>query len=243
MIRTLWALVVAVAATLFFGSIAIGASLLRVRGDVYSWATRAWSRTILRGSGVSVHVHGAEHSRWNEGQILVANHVSAFDILAIAAVIPTNYYFVAKKELECVPFFGIAWKAAGHISIDRSNRQSALASLQRAGEKIRRDRGTVVIFPEGTRSPTGELLPFKKGAFQLAIEAQVPVLPVIVAGSYEIMKTHSRRIEPRPIHLYIAPPVDPRSYAAAEVDTLVRDVHARMSTMLVQSRAGLAGAA
>ena len=81
---------------------------------------------------------------------------------------------VAKKELERIPFFGTAWKAAGHISIDRSDRTSAIQSLRRAGRSIREQRSTVIIFPEGTRSLTGEMLPFKKGAFMLALEADVP---------------------------------------------------------------------
>jgi 1-acyl-sn-glycerol-3-phosphate acyltransferase len=133
-IRTGWAYLNAILATLFFGGVAIGASVLRVRGRIYFWATQQWSRAILRASHVPVFTHGMEQVDWQAPQVLVANHTSAFDILALSSVLPGPFAFVAKKELERIPFFGIAWKAAEHISIDRSDRQSAMQSLRRAGE-------------------------------------------------------------------------------------------------------------
>ncbi len=228
MIRTAWAGLHLATATLSLGTVAILASLLRVRGDLYSELTRSWARWILWASDTSVTVHGLEHIRREEPQVVVSNHVSVYDVLAIAAALPVPFAFVAKKELERIPFFGTAWKAAGHISIDRSNRQQALQSLLQAGERIRREKSTVIIYPEGTRSRTGELLEFKKGAFMLAVEAQVPVVPAVVVGTRDIIDSRSWRIRPRPIYLYFETPVSTAGISAANADALMQRVRARM---------------
>lgn len=207
MIRTVWFFLVVAAATLYYGVQAIGASVLGVKGTLYSRLTQRWARSILWAAGVPVVTEGLENVRAGEPQIIVSNHVSWFDIFALASVLPLPFYFVAKKELERIPFFGMAWKAAGHISIDRSNRQKAIQSLREAGEQVRRDRGSVIIFPEGTRSRTGRLQPFKKGAFTLAVEAGVPLVPTVVTGSYDIMRPDSWTVHPHTVHLRFAEPV------------------------------------
>lgn len=238
MIRALWVGINLVLATVFFGLVAIFASLLRVRGGVYTWATSEWARAVLWASGTPVSLHGAERVDWREPQVLVCNHVSWYDVFAIAAVLPVGYHFVAKKELERIPLFGMAWKAAGHISIDRSNRQSAVASLRRAGEKIRSERGTVVIFPEGTRSRTGELQPFKKGAFVLAIEAGVPIVPTVVRGSFDIMPPGRWVVRPRRIHLHFCAPVPTSGYTPDQVDV----VAARVRDAMLEAQRNAPGA-
>lgn len=235
MIRTAWVMLVTGVATLFFGLIAILGSLLRIRGRLYYWATRQWSRTILRASAVPVVPHGMERIDWDAPRLVVSNHASFYDVFAIASILPSPYAFVAKKELERIPFFGTAWKAAGHISIDRTDRASAIQSLRRAGQSIREQRSTVIIYPEGTRSLTGALLPFKKGAFTLAVEAGVPIVPVIVTGSAEIQRPGSLRVFPRPVHVYFGDPVDPTEYAKGAVEPLMLEVRTRMESMLTRA--------
>lgn len=242
MIRAAWVGIVTVAATLLFGSIALGASLLRRRGPVYSWATQQWSRSIVAASGSRVDVHGGRHLVCGKARVVVANHASWFDVFALAAVLPIPFYFVAKKELEAIPFFGPAWKAAGHVSIDRSNRQSALASLQRAGERVRRDGGTVVIFPEGTRSHDGQLQPFKRGAFVLAVEAALPVVPVAVVGSREVMPAGEWRIRRGQIVLRCGAPIATAEYDAQSVDRLSERVRHALQRLLTPD-AGAVGLA
>jgi 1-acyl-sn-glycerol-3-phosphate acyltransferase len=146
-IRLLWVGLNTALSTFLFGLIAIVASLLRVRGRIYYWCTQQWSRAILWASATPVVTHGMAEIDWQQPLVLISNHVSSYDIFAIAGVLPVPYSFVAKKELERIPFFGTAWKAAGHISIDRSDRQKAMQSLRRAGDKIRAEHGTVFIFP------------------------------------------------------------------------------------------------
>ena len=232
MIRSAWVGINIALATLFFGLIAIIGSLLRVRGRLYFWATQQWSRAILWASGVKVVTHGLDRIDWNSPQVVVSNHVSFYDVFALAGVLPAPYAFVAKKELERAPFFGPAWKAAGHISIDRTDRASAVQSLRRAGESIREQRSTVIIVPEGTRSLSGELLPFKKGAFTLAAEAGVPIVPVVLRGSAAVQRPGSLRIRPGVIHLHFGEPILPEQQTGPSVEPLLSAVRSRMEAML-----------
>ncbi|HEX7243644.1 MAG TPA: lysophospholipid acyltransferase family protein [Longimicrobiaceae bacterium] len=224
MIRTLWVYTVIAGATVFYGTRAIAASLRGVRGDLYVRVTQGWARAIVRAAGVRIETRGLENVR-PEAQVIVSNHVSWFDIFALASVLPVPFHFVAKKELERIPLFGAAWKAAGHVSIDRSNRQLALESLRRAGEQIRRERSAVIIYPEGTRSRTGRLQPFKKGAFMLAVEAGVPVVPTVMVGSYDVMRPDSWRIRPRPVQIHFAEPIPTDGYGGSSGEALMERVY------------------
>jgi 1-acyl-sn-glycerol-3-phosphate acyltransferase len=236
LIRTLWTAIAGSAALVFFGvPVLYHATFGGKPAEWYVDMTRRWARVILRASGCDVVVQGMEHVHRGQAQVIVANHVSWFDVFAIAGVVEVPYHFVAKKELERIPFFGPAWKAAGHISIDRSNRERAFASLAEAGEKIRRDGSAVIIFPEGTRSRSGRLQHFKKGAFQLAIGSGVPIVPAVVSGSFRIMPPGSWIIRPNTIHVRFLPPVHPQG--AADAQALLDEVHALMVRELVHDRA------
>ena len=125
-------------------------------------STADWSSMVLRGAGVKSVIEDAKHLGRDRGQVLVSNHQSWFDVFALAAALPVRFSFVGKKELSKVPFLGQAWEKVGHIAIDRSDHKAAIESLQRVNEQFRAGR-TIIMFPEGTRSPTGELARFKKG--------------------------------------------------------------------------------
>ncbi|HEX7120045.1 MAG TPA: lysophospholipid acyltransferase family protein [Longimicrobiales bacterium] len=232
MIRTLWAYLALFFGTIFLASVVVVSALLRIRGRVYDWAGRTWGRMMLRASGTPVHIEGLENIHADRPQIFVANHVSWFDVWALAAKIPKRYRFVAKKELAMIPLFGSAWKAAGHISIDRSNRASAIRSLDEAGRLLKEDNSSVVIFAEGTRSPTGELLPFKKGAFMLALHTGVEIVPVAVVGTRRILPKGGWRIRPGPIILRFGRPIATEAYDEARRDELIAEVRGRIQSML-----------
>jgi 1-acyl-sn-glycerol-3-phosphate acyltransferase len=234
-IRTLWTALVATAVTLFWGPpVLVNAMLRRKPGTWYVDVTRSWARAIFWASGCRAEVEGVENLRAGEAQVVVANHVSWFDVFALASILEVPYHFVAKKELERIPLFGPAWKAAGHISIDRSDRERAIASLRAAGAQIRREGSAVVIFPEGTRSRSGRLQTFKKGAFQLARESGAPVVPAVVTGSFEIMPPGSWRIRPRTVHIRFLPAVLPQVYGSTEA--LMGEVHSAMLRVLLAER-------
>jgi 1-acyl-sn-glycerol-3-phosphate acyltransferase len=234
--RIIWTAVVGLSALLWWGTIVLIESVRGVRSsEWYVMATRRWARSIIWASGCPVVVHGAENVRPGMPQVVASNHISWFDVFALASVIEVPYHFVAKKELMKIPLFGRAMEAAGHITIDRSNRDRAIESLRAAGEKIRRSPGAVVIFPEGTRSRTGRLMPFKKGAFVLAAEAQVAIVPAAITGSFEIMRKGSARIHPNTIHIHFLPPIEPGevvALSAGGTEPLMDAVRSRIAAVV-----------
>jgi 1-acyl-sn-glycerol-3-phosphate acyltransferase len=236
LIRTLWTFVVGLATLAWWGPIVIWESRRGRRDDDwYVAVTRRWTRSVIWASGCPVMVHGREHLRPGVPLVVAANHISWFDVFALAAVIEEPYHFVAKKELEKIPIFGQALEPAGHIVIDRSNRERAIESLREAGEKVRRSRGVVVIFPEGTRSRDGRLSPFKKGAFMLAAESRVAIVPTAVTGSFEIMRPGSWRIYPHTIHVHFLPPIPAEQVTALGAEgpePLMELVRARIAAVV-----------
>ena len=149
---------------------------------------------------------GLERIPRDQPVVYASNHSSMFDIWALAATLPGSVRFVAKEELTRVPLLGPGMLAAGHISIDRGRKKQAFEAYARAAQTIR-SGFSAVVFPEGTRSRTGELLPFKNAPFGLAIAAQVPLVPVYVHNTFEILPKGGFRLHPRPILIRIGEPI------------------------------------
>lgn len=174
--------------TWHWGGLAVRASRRGVPdtiGGIYDQCTFNWSRGLLEAGRIVVRVEGAERLR-PRPCVYVANHLSAIDIWALVTGLPQVPRFIMKKELLKLPLFGKAAAAAGHIVVDRQRRTAAFGSYQKAAEVLKRG-ASAAIFAEGTRSRTGRLLPFKKGPFVLAIAAQIPVVPVVISGAFELM--------------------------------------------------------
>ena len=209
MLRTLWFVVNLVAYTGWYASKAVAASLLRIPnrpGGVYDECARRWAVRMIKVSKVELRVSGYGNVPQDRPVIYVSNHQSFFDIWALLTVVPGQTRFVAKKELQRIPILGRAMRSAGHIYIDRQNRQAAFSAYEEAAAYIKRGR-SAVLFPEGTRSLTGELLPFKKGPFVLALAAQVPVIPVYCAGTFTLMPKGTMRLSPHPIAIVFGEPI------------------------------------
>ena len=165
-----------------------------------------WSRILLFLSGVTVEVKGLENILAGKPQIFASNHQGAFDILALQAFIPIQFRWVAKRSLFKIPIIGWSMSLAGYVSMDRERAGSAYKSIETAAEKVRNGI-CVLIFPEGTRSATGELLPFKRGGFLLAIKSGAPVVPLSIQGSTDIMRRGSLLIRPGKIKIAIGRPI------------------------------------
>ena len=236
LLRGGWAALNIFLATIVVATPTMLAGLFRVRWPrFYDWGARGWARWILRGSGTPVQLVGMENVQRDSPLIFVSNHHSWYDVFALAAVVPRRFRFVAKKELERLPLFGRAWKAAGHISVDRSNRVSAIQSLDEAGRLIREDGGSVILFAEGTRSRDGKLLPFKKGAFMLALHTGIDIVPTAVCWTREILPKGGWRIRPGPIMVRFGEPVRTADFAVAERDALMKEVRQRIEDLLAEA--------
>jgi 1-acyl-sn-glycerol-3-phosphate acyltransferase len=232
MLRTPWYLVNLFWWTFFYGGVTLVAALFRVRNrpnGVYDWCTKGWSRRMLAASGVHVSAVGLD--KIPQGPVVfVSNHQSWFDIWVLQATLPGQVRFIAKKELTKIPFFGRAMVRAGHLTIDRQNRQKAFDAYEEAAGAIRGGM-SAVVFAEGTRSRTGDLLPFKKGPFVLGIAAGVPIVPVYVAGTFSILPKGTVRVTPRPVTLMVGDPINPVGMVYDDRERLMQQVRAQVERL------------
>jgi 1-acyl-sn-glycerol-3-phosphate acyltransferase len=184
-----------------------------------------WAKILLLICNTKVEIIGKENILRGKPQIFMANHQSDFDILIVLAHIPGQFRWLVKKELFHIPVFGAAMKSAGYIEIDRNNREKAMQSLDQAALSIREGK-SIMAFPEGTRSRLGEIKPFKQGTFYLAIKSGVPIVPISIIGSGEIMPKRSLKIKPGKIKLVIDKPIDVKNITLEnrqELITIVRN--------------------
>jgi 1-acyl-sn-glycerol-3-phosphate acyltransferase len=208
--RTIFTGITVFVMTCLLAPTAFVAHLLRLPDGVKQWCMRTWARTICRAAGVTVVLHGAEHVHVERGTVYASNHVSWFDVFALASVLP-RYTFVAKDELRRLPIFGWGAQAAGVIFLSRENRKSAFESYREAAAEVSRGK-SVIVFPEGTRGRDYHLRPFKKGPFVLAIAAKAPVVPCIVHGAREVMGKGSFAVRPNTVNVHLYAPVETAGY-------------------------------
>ena len=237
MIRSIWTSFVAVSLLCTLGGVGVVGAYFGLPRGYFIWMGRTMSRAVLWASGTPVRVIGLENIDRENPQVIACNHQSMWDVWAVAANLPVRNHFVAKKEIRKIPIFGRSAEAAGHVFVDRGHRASAVESLKVAGRRIREENSTVVTFPEGTRSLTGDLQRFKKGPFIMAIEAGVPVVPTVIDGTFEILPKRGFRLHPQPITLQYGKPVDARRFGHEDRDALIMRVHAEMAEMLAKLRA------
>jgi 1-acyl-sn-glycerol-3-phosphate acyltransferase len=192
---------------------------------------KLWSRLNLSATGLRPEYHGRERIDPDRPCIYVANHQSTLDIWLMILLLPVSTRFVAKDALFRIPILGWALSSAGFIPIDRSNHNSAMRSLEKAAVKIRSGR-PLVMFPEGTRSRDGNLAPFKKGAFHLALQAGVPVVPVSLQGTFEAMPPGFYRINRVPVHVRVHPAIDVEPFASGDARRLMHAVREAIASGL-----------
>ena len=225
--RTAYAWLIGFVYTVFWASIGILTWPLSPRGGLYLRYARIWSGWILTSLGIPLSVVGADRIQAGRTYVLMSNHQSVFDIFALFRGVEVPLRMVAKRVLFWIPILGWSMAMCGFIPIDRSNRESAIRSLARAARKIR-SGVSVLVFPEGTRSRDATLRPFKKGGFMLALDAGVPVVPVVVLGTDRIMEKGSLRVGHAAIEVRIGHPIEVHGRGAGARDRLMAEVRRAM---------------
>ena len=221
MIQTLIVIAWTVPATIFFAILAILISLVDPTGNGPHQVARTWAKSILIAGRIKVKVKGLSKIDPTTSCIYMCNHQSNFDIPVLLAYLKVQFRWLAKAELFRIPLFGFAMRRAGHISIDRTDRQAAFISLKTAVKTIR-EGASVIIFPEGTRSPDGNISPFKKGGFVMALDSGIPIVPVILHGTRSIMPKKQLRIVPGTVVVEITEPIDISGYTKKNKEALNR---------------------
>ena len=195
-------------------------------------ARTIWSPGILWFAGARLKVVGKEHLKdLPRPVIVVSNHSSFIDIPVICRSIPINLHFTAKSQIKRMPFVGLYMMATGMIFIDRSNRQKAIQSINKASTLIREGKN-VLIYPEGRRSTNGQIGMFKKGAFHLAIKSDADVVPVAISGAGKLWPKSSSRLYPGSITVQIGKPLPSSQYNEATVETYASTTREEVNHLL-----------
>ena len=223
MIRTVLILLWVVLATIFFGAIAISVSFFTRTGNPVHIVARTWARSILMFSRFPVRVNGLSNIEPDKSYVFMANHQSNFDIPVLLGYLPVQFRWLAKAELFKIWGFGRAMRGAGYVKIDRFNQESAFESINEAAQKMK-NGVSVMIFPEGTRSIDGRIKSFKKGGFVMALDSGVPIVPVIIKGTWPIMAKSSLRINHGEVEMEIAKPIDTTGYSRETKEELMEKV-------------------
>ncbi len=225
--RTLLLWVVGLPITIALFVLVLLSAVVDRRGRLVHSIGALWCRIILALSGVKVLVTGAENLPTDRPVIILSNHQGAFDIPVLQGYIPLQYRWVAKTSLFKIPVIGWTMWLAGYIGIERESATKAYKSLKHAAKKVA--AGTsVLVFPEGTRSDTGELLPFKKGAALLVSMSGVDVVPVAVKGTTGIMKRGGYSVTPARVTLNIGAPFSSGGLGAKEINKRAREAIAAL---------------
>ncbi|HDP80564.1 MAG TPA: 1-acyl-sn-glycerol-3-phosphate acyltransferase [Spirochaetes bacterium] len=193
-----------------------------------------WSRFNSYVTPMLVSVAGRENVDRYQSYVITSNHQSHFDIFVLYGWLGIDFKWIMKMELRKVPFLGYACDKVGHIYIDRSNHEAALASINEAKKRIV-DGTSVLFFPEGTRGAGETMGDFKKGAFIMAFDLDVPILPVTIINTRNILPPHTLRLFPGRVKMVIHPPVDIHRYGRERIEDLMKDVRSAIQSGLDSS--------
>jgi 1-acyl-sn-glycerol-3-phosphate acyltransferase len=198
----------------------VTAAFLSRTGSLAFNLSRLWARIILTVTNTRIRVTGKQNIQKGQSYIIIANHQSHFDILALVCGLGLQYRWVIKQELRRIPLFGYALHASRNIFIDRSDHASAIRSINEGMDRLP-DGAGVLFFAEGTRSPDGRIQSFKKGGFIIALERQLPVLPVTINGSRKALPKNSMIFSSGEIEVVVSEPIETSGYTAESIDQLM----------------------
>jgi 1-acyl-sn-glycerol-3-phosphate acyltransferase len=221
-----------VLSTIFFGTISLFVSFFDPTGVVQNRVAQQWARSLLWVGGVIVEVQGADHIAPNGSYVIASNHLSYMDTPVVLANISVQFRFLAKEGLFKIPLLGNHLARAGHISVPRDDPRGAVKIMALAAEIIKTRGVSVLIFPEGGRSADGELQPFKDGASYIAIKAGVPIVPVALMGTREILPFGSGKIRAGRVLLRVGQPIETARLTLRDRGCVTERVRQQIETML-----------
>jgi len=205
--------------TVLCGSLSLLVSFIDKQGRAQHRIARLWARAMVFLSGCSLTIRGAENLRKAPVAVYASNHTSYMDTPVIFASLPFQFRILARKELWPIAFIGWYLDRSGQIPIDTVNTHSTLSSLGVAVKALRAGM-SVFVFPEGGRTPNGDLRPFLSGAAYLAIRAQVPLVPLALSGVYDLLPIHTRHLYPGKLTLTAGEPIDTKGMTPRQTDQL-----------------------
>jgi len=205
-------------------------SVFSPNARVLDGMVRFWSWVLVRLAGIRLTVEGSENMRGDQRYVVVANHKSWFDITCLVLAIPQRMRFMGKISLFKIPIFGWALSRLGFIPIDRKNRSTAVQSFDLAASRIRQGY-SVLIFPEEGRSRTRDMRPFQRGAFLLAMKSELPILPVAVDGTYDVMRAGAWKVTPGPVFIRFGTPIETAGVSIRERQRLADEARDQILAM------------
>jgi 1-acyl-sn-glycerol-3-phosphate acyltransferase len=225
--RTIFVWSCILVATLALGFLAFITYPFDRKGRVVHRYAQLWGQVALLANRVKVKMEGMDHLQGGP-YIFMSNHQGSYDIFALLGHLPFQFKWLAKKELFSIPFFGWTMAAAGYISVDREGTRDTIEAMNKAARKIREGM-SVLIFPEGSRSSDGSIQPFKKGGFTLAIKSRVPIVPVAISGSREIMPKGRLTATSGEIRIRIDHPIETQNCTLKDRKSLMEKVRGIIS--------------
>ncbi len=210
-------------ATVFFGCVSLVAGLWDKAGSQQHFIARQWARVLLRVAWSPVTLVNPERLHVHETAVYASNHLSYFDTPVLFAKLPFQFRILAKAPLWKIPFIGWYLQRSGQVAVDQSSARSAVASLAR-GVKTLQAGMPLVLFPEGGRAWNGETKKMVSGAAWMAIKAQVPLVPLTLVGTYELLPIHTYALRPRPLKLIVGEPISTVGMTTRQADELTQRV-------------------
>lgn len=197
---------------------------------------KVMGRLFMRLSGAPLTMDGMEHLNRDRPAIYISNHSSILDIFLAIWLSPVGTVGVAKREVALYPVFGQLYLLSGHLLIDRGRSERAVASIRKLGEYVRQHRLSIFLWPEGTRSRSGRLQPFKKGVVHLAIQTGLPVVPIVVQGAQRSWRKGTYTVRPEPIHVTVLPAIATTDWSEERIDEILEELREAFSKHLPEEQ-------
>ena len=227
LLRTLGTVIVLVAATIVFGVIVLAVAVVNPTTPAIDRIVRVWARLIVRAAGVRVEVHGTEKLDPNQAYVIIANHRSALDIVCLFVAVPVPLRFLAKRELFSIPLFGTILRTLGMVSVDRGTTDHDSINADSAAALGLGH--SLVVFAEGTRVASPASKPFKKGGFIIAQQQNVPILPIVIVGSGDVLASHGWIVRGGTVGVVIDDPIPPVLISSKRIEEIASHTQTIMS--------------